>query len=310
MRQLILCGMVLTVLGTAAALSLTETNPGQEQTPNPAIQVSVEQVNPWTRLDVNREPRQFRFAIVADRTGGHRPGIFESAVEKLNMLQPEFVMSVGDLIEGGTTDPAVWKAEWAEFEGMVDKLDMPFFYCPGNHDISNLPMSAEWKRKFGRDYYSFRYRDVFFLVLNTEDPPGKEPPYQIGTAQQRWAIEQLNNHRDARWTFLFLHKPTWTYTEKEQDPAKLGWLSIEDVLEGRSYTVFAGHKHRYAKFQRRGMNYYMLATTGGSTKLEEGLENGRFDHFVWVTMKADGPVIANILVDGVLPEDVSTLPEK
>lgn len=310
MRQLILCGMVLAVLGAAAAFSLTETKSDDTQVSRPAIEVSVEQVNPWTGLDVNHKPQQFQFAIVTDRTGGHRPGIFESAVDKINMLQPEFVLSVGDLIEGGTTDPAVWKAEWAEFEGMVDKLEMPFFYCPGNHDISNLPMSAEWKRKFGRDYYSFRYQDVFFLVLNTEDVPEKDKPYQISTAQQRWAIEQIHNSTDARWTFVILHKPTWTYTEKEQDPAKLGWLSIEDALEGRSYTVFAGHKHRYAKFQRRGMNYYMLATTGGSTKLEEGIENGRFDHFVWVTMKDDGPVIANILVDGVLPEDVSTLPEK
>ncbi len=35
-----------------------------------------------------------------------RPGIFESAVEKLNLMQPEFVMSVGDLVQGhGESNP-------------------------------------------------------------------------------------------------------------------------------------------------------------------------------------------------------------
>lgn len=42
----------------------------------------------------------FTFAIVSDRTGWHRPGVFESAMARLNWLSPDFVMSVGDLIEG------------------------------------------------------------------------------------------------------------------------------------------------------------------------------------------------------------------
>ena len=42
----------------------------------------------------------FRFAIVSDRTGGARPGVFERAIDELNLLRPEFVISVGDLVEG------------------------------------------------------------------------------------------------------------------------------------------------------------------------------------------------------------------
>jgi len=58
------------------------------------------QTNPWTHLNLYNNPDNFQFAIVADRTGGHRPGVFADAVEKLNLLKPEFVMSIGDLIEG------------------------------------------------------------------------------------------------------------------------------------------------------------------------------------------------------------------
>lgn len=57
-----------------------------------------------------------RFAIICDRTGGMRAGVFERAVEKINSLDPEFVMSVGDLIDGYTETPAVWTAQWDELE--------------------------------------------------------------------------------------------------------------------------------------------------------------------------------------------------
>jgi hypothetical protein len=309
MKQLAATSLVLLLLGAAAAFSVHSQTTSPADTASP-LKIDVAATNPWSNLDLNNADAGFQFAIVTDRTGGRRPGIFDTAIDKLNMLQPEFVISVGDLIEGYSDDPGVWALQWSEFQSRIDRLEMPFFYCAGNHDISNAAMGEEWNRKFGRSYYSFVYHDVLFLVLNSEDLPEKGRPYQIGTAQQKWAIEEIDRHPDVRWTFVFLHKPTWTYTGQEEDPARLGWQSIEDALVSRQYTVFAGHKHKYTRYLKDGRDYIMLATTGGGSKLEEGIPGGRFDHFVWVTMKDDGPVIANLLVDGVLPEDVSTLPEK
>ena len=54
---------------------------------------------PWTHLDFHNQPESFQFAIIGDLAGGFRPEIFRKAVAQLNTLQPEFVMSVGDLIE-------------------------------------------------------------------------------------------------------------------------------------------------------------------------------------------------------------------
>jgi hypothetical protein len=103
-----------------------------------------------------------------------------------------------------------------------------------------------------------------------------------------------------RWTFVCLHKPIWT----QDNLASSGWLDIEKALAGREYTVFAGHIHRYQKFVRQGMNYYQLATTGGGSRLR-GLAYGEFDHVAWITMKPAGaPVIANIMLDGILPENL------
>ena len=261
--------------------------------------------NPWTNLDMNNRPGTFRFAVISDRTGGHRPGIFSRSVRMINMLQPEFVMSVGDLIEGYSEDPGQWALEWSEFESKVDALQMPFFFCVGNHDMSNLPMSDNWKRKFGRSYYSFRYRDALFVVLNSEEPRPKEQTYKFSPEQQEWLRQTLAQNREVRWTFVFFHKPVWR--EGMGDPQSQGWAPIEEaLLEGnRPYTVFVGHEHNYAKFVRHGRDYFMLATTGGGSKMR-GVEYGEFDEVGWVTMKDGGPVVANILLEGVQPNDVRT----
>ncbi|MFY7951910.1 MAG: hypothetical protein ACOVT5_05340, partial [Armatimonadaceae bacterium] len=72
--------------------------------------------NPWTGLTPNWTAEQFQFAVVADRTGGHRRGVFSKAVQQINLMHPEFVMSVGDLIEGAATAEANNK-QWDEFDG-------------------------------------------------------------------------------------------------------------------------------------------------------------------------------------------------
>lgn len=268
------------------------------------LQVQTEDRNPWTGQKLNRGPRDFQFAIVTDRTGGHRPGVFSEAVRKLNLLQPEFVMSVGDLIEGYSQDPAQIAIEWSEFQAKVQQLQMPFFYVPGNHDITNEFQLDTWQRKFGRTYFEFRYHDVLFLALNSEDPPNGAP-FRFSPQQQQWVRESLDRHRDVRWTFVFLHKPVWMYPD---DIDKTGWPAIEQALGDRKYTVFAGHIHRYARFVRNGRDYIMLATTGGGSQLR-GKQSGEVDHFVWVTMRGDEPVIANIMLDGVEDKAFRTEPE-
>lgn len=253
--------------------------------------------NPWTNTDHNTSDDQFQFAIVADRTGGRRPGVFAEAVGKLNLLQPEFVMSVGDLIDGYTEDPAEIDAQWREFEQIVAALEMPFCHVPGNHDISNEVMAAEWTKRHGRPYHHFVYKDVLFLVLNTQDPPSGG----ISDQQVQYVEQALEANPDVRWTLVFMHQPFWAYAnESKQD-----WLAVEELLRGRNYSVFAGHWHRYTLYERNGMKYHMLATTGGGNPMH-GAECGCFDQIVWVTMTDQGPRVANLDLAGILNDDVMT----
>ncbi len=45
-----------------------------------------------------------RFAIIGDRTGGHVEGVYEEMVAEVEAMKPDFVMTVGDHIEGYTED--------------------------------------------------------------------------------------------------------------------------------------------------------------------------------------------------------------
>jgi hypothetical protein len=270
------------------------------QTPA-ALQIEVpEGAQPWTSLELNNDPENFQFAIVTDRTGGHRPGVFLDGVQKLNLLQPEFVMSVGDLIEGYTTDTVELNRQWEEFNGFVDQLEMPFFYVPGNHDITNSVMEQVWLDRYGQTHYYFVYHDVLFLCLNSEDQRRGSSRGTISDPQYEWIVEVLEAHPDVKWTLVFLHQPLWV-----QEAETLRWPDVERALAGRPHTVFAGHRHNYTKFERNDANYYMLATTGGGSSLR-GPALGEFDHVVWVTMTDEGPVIANLLLEGIWDDEVAT----
>jgi hypothetical protein len=291
-----LLGILVAGLVGGAAFWSGGRRPPQPDAP-PELHVAVEERNPWTHLRLNNDSTDFQFAIVSDRTGGHRPGVFRRAVDVLNLLQPEFVLSVGDLVEGYTEDRSVMDREWCDFEAEVGRLQMPFFYVPGNHDLANRSMIRVWRERYGRRYYHFVYRDVLFLVLNSDDPPGGDGG--IGSHQIANVRKALEENAAVRWTIVCLHRPLWAQANLE----KGGWLAVEAALAGRPYTVFAGHEHSFRKCVRQGRDYYQLATTGGESPLR-GVAHGEFDQVAWVTMKKDGLLLANVLLDGIYASDL------
>ena len=274
----------------------------------PRIDVETDEgARPWTGLDANDAEADFHFAIVSDRTGGARPGVFASAIPKVNVLEPAFVVSVGDLIEGYTEDPAQIKREWDEFEGLVAGFETPFFYVAGNHDMNNAVMAEAWQARFGPSYYRFVYRDVLFLVLNSElfRMVGTEESLPGPWSQEEqlaFVEETLAEFPDSRWTIVLVHQPLWDSPTVLDD-----WLGLEAMLGERDYTVFAGHRHRYVRHVRNDRKYITLATTGGGSGLR-GEIYGEFDQVAMVTMTDAGPRLANLRLDGIAGDDLVTGP--
>ena len=268
---------------------------------------------PWTHENFNTDDGKFSFVIIPDRTGDERPGVFPEAIKKANMLQPDFIMTVGDLIQGQMDiryqSHDYLREQWKELVSFTSKSQAPFFYLVGNHDIARtregFPLSNEtskevWQEFAGNHtYYYFIYKDVLFLCLNSMEcrDAKTKPQTDLSPAQIKWAREVLEKHPDVRWTMVFIHQPnSW---------GGKNYAQIEELLVKRNYTAFAGDWHCYCKFQRYGRNHYVLATAGGVSGLR-GLEYGEFDHVTLVTMTKNGPVVTNILLDGILPDDVTT----
>ena len=280
---------------------------------------------PWTMEPPERKDDKFTFAIIGDLHSGEREGVFEVAIEQLNMLRPEFVLSVGDLIDGGTEDTLTLKKQFDFFDQRAARLNAPFFHVVGNHDITNMTMRKYWEQRYGKRYYHFVYKNVLFLVIDSEDynetrmreifearaeaievldGPNPELARQmdyfkmterstgtVGDEQSAYFEKVIASYPDARWTFLFMHKPVWR-REGEGNLSR-----IETALATRNYTLINGHLHEYIYTQRNERDYIMAATTsGGQNPL---LENA-FDHLMLVTIDNEGPTIANLRMDGIL----------
>src|SRR5690606_33810804 len=74
----------------------------------------------------------FHFVIFGDRTGGPAEGIrvLEQAVADTNLLDPDLVMTVGDLING-YNERLQWMEQMEEYRGAMSRLDMPWFPVAG-----------------------------------------------------------------------------------------------------------------------------------------------------------------------------------
>ena len=285
---------------------------------------------PWTSEEFKDDAGSFQFVVIGDRTGGANvEGTFKIAIDQLKLLQPEFVINVGDLIEGYSDDKSELNAEWDEADSMLKDLGIPFFRTPGNHDISNKTAQQVWRERYGSTYYHFVYNNTLFLVLDSEDPPREPPPgikekldlynklqtedpekakamlaefmsdesvvaglakpVEFGNGQVTFIKNALAQHPDVRWTFVFLHEPAW---EKPSESFK----SVQALLKGRNHTFIAGHLHYYDYDNIDGNEHITMGPAGASFH-QEG--PGNVDHLMWVTMTGDGPQIANIALKGI-----------
>jgi len=292
---------------------------------SPFHQYVASKATPWTSHPAGKPADQFTFAIIGDLNSGERAGVLEVAVEQINLLRPEFILSIGDLVEGGSEDTVQLKKEYDHFDERIEKANAPFFHLGGNHDLTNPVMRTYWEHRYGKRYYHFIYQNVLFLMMDSEDyseermweiykarkhalallDSGKtelaeQTEYfkmpergtgEISDEQSAYFEKVIADHPEVRWTFVLMHKPVWLREEK-------GNLSrVENALGARNYTVINGHLHKYSYTERNHRDYIMVATTGGG---QDAKSDRAFDHLTLVSFNEDGPSIANLRMDGIL----------
>ena len=231
----------------------------------------------------------FRFVIMSDRTGGHAPGKLAQFVEQVNLLKPDFVMSIGDIIEGYKSDEEVLRKQWQEADGHLSKLDAPFFYCAGNHDIMHAAARKVYDQLHlvnGRSYYSFDYRGCHFVVLDSTALIGR--PLALAQAQWAWLAKDLADARRAEGIFIFMHHPVY------MDMFGEAWPRLRKLLDPTKTFIFAGHAHNHSYDEEDGVPFLTLPATA---------TNQDKCAYAVVTVDRGRPSVALVPLGAVKPQD-------
>jgi serine/threonine-protein phosphatase CPPED1 len=186
---------------------------------------------------------------------------FRLAVQRINDLKPDFVVISGDLVN--TFNEKSLK----DFNDIKSTLKVPVYCCPGNHDIGNEPNAvslANYRKAFGKDYFSFEHKGYTFVLTNTSlwkvTLEGESEKHDL------WFKQTLETAHEKKSPVFFIgHYPLYVSSPDEPDSYNpLPLVKRNELLDlFEKYGVVAaltGHTH-----QRIVNNYKGIKLITGET---------------------------------------------
>jgi len=172
--------------------------------------------------------------------------LYESAVAKINSLNPDFVVITGDFVHDPNSVSQI-----NEFRRITAKINtrIPVYYTPGNHDIGQTPDKEslkKYKKNYGSDKFSFEHKGSSFIGFNSGLIKAMlEKPEQ---KQYNWLVKKLNESQGSSHIILFCHYPFFNKTVDE--PTAYSNINLEyrkkylDLFNSKKVdAVFSGHYH-------------------------------------------------------------------
>ncbi|MEO9894098.1 metallophosphoesterase [Aurantibacter sp.] len=246
----------------------------------PFLQSSCEEKSSVTK-DKKTED-SFEFAFLTDihiKPEMNAPQGFQMAIDKVNEIQPDFVITGGDLVyDAMRGDFDKCEPLFNLYKTMAKDFQMPVYNCLGNHDLFAIYEESPetkvhpdykygmWERHFGKTYYSFNHKGWHFITLNSLDvTPQKRYKASFHEAQLEWLKDDLEKVDKTTPIVITTHIPMMcTYTQLNGGSGRVVENAPEafKLLENHNLKlVLQGHIH-WKEFGMVNDRFHFL--TGGS----------------------------------------------
>jgi Icc protein len=259
-----------------------------------------------------REKNSFTFAFLTDihvSREHHADLGFRKAIDTVNKLNPDFVITGGDLVSDAL----------GQRESRADSLydlyielshlfNMPVYNTMGNHEVFGIykssgvdpsnPLFGEkmYEARMGKSYYAFDYKGWRFYILNSvEVTPEREYIGKIDEAQVNWIREDLKNVNSKTPIVISVHIPFITIQNQllvGSTAANGPWDVITNSREVldlfKDYNlklVLQGHMHFLEDDYAIGTHFI----TGGAVSADwwNGPLNGMEEGFLLLKVKGE-----------------------
>ncbi len=230
----------------------------------------------------------FSFAFLTDihlQPEKKAPEGFKLAIDKVNVLEPDFVLTGGDQVFDAF-DQGFERADHITnlYLETARLLNAPVYNTLGNHDIFGLGENAEVgpdhpeagkkmfaNRQANSRYYAFDHQGWHFMVLDSVQPiEGGSYRGGIDAEQMIWINEELGNLEAGTPIVLSTHIPfisvSFQLREKRGEYRDNGLL-IDNAFEVLNLfkkhnlrLVLQGHLHTYEDIYFQGIRF----VTGGA----------------------------------------------
>ena len=236
----------------------------------------------------------WKFASIADSRGsdnGVNTGELTKIVNRINAEGVDLVIFQGDAVGGSSSDSTV-SSQMNTWLSVMNKLNCPWYYCPGNHEIQtstaqNVVLRGKVNQPMnGPDgelemVYSFDHENAHFVALNS-DHYGQQHKVQT-----TWMAADLSKTVQPH-VFVMAHDPAYpagphkgssldAYTS-ERDSF---WTAMEN---GRVVMYFCGHEHLYQR-TKHGAIYQVINGSCGAPLYNQ---SGAISKYQYVIVDING----------------------
>jgi len=145
-------------------------------------------------------------------------------IDDWNVLCPNIIFIVGDLILGGAAEGI--EKQWDICESVIDTINPSFIPLPGGHDIADEETEKIYEKRIGPTKFALEIGNSLFIALNTEGVG--QLPGEFSESHLTWLKETLSQNKSKN-IFIMMHQ---TIFNTNLYGAK--WDAVADLLKDLS----------------------------------------------------------------------------